>query len=306
MIWIFTAVCLAAAVLGIRLFRLRRQLRSMAEQLDQRTKGLTGKGISVSLIDGDLNRLAASVNRSLKGQEKFRVEMRRSSLRLKDSIANLSHDLRTPLTSVLGYLQLARESGCPAEKREEYLQIVGGKANALKDMVNSLYELSVLEVQKPPLKREKLDLNLLTADVLAGQYGAFQKRGIALTVKLPDFPVQIVGDRVACTRILQNLLNNTERYAKGRAEISLEKYASRALLSIRNPAPDLTREDTAHLFERFYTPDPSRSRSGSGLGLSIVKTLLTQMGGQIGASLEEQTLCLTAGFPLSVENPEDP
>lgn len=251
------------------------------------------------MIDCDLNELTAAINRNLDLQKKLRIDVRRSDLQLKNSIANLSHDLRTPLTSILGYLQLSRNPQCPADKRGEYLKIVSDKANALKSMINSLYELSVLDVKEMPLKKEKLDLNLTTADVLAGQYELFQKFGIELQVSLPGHPIWILGDRLACIRIIQNLLNNAARYAKRNAELSLESSGSYAILSIRNPAPNLTQEDTEHLFERFYTADKSRNSSGSGLGLSIVKTLLAKMDGKItNVLLADQILCIKVGFRL--------
>lgn len=297
MIWILIAVCIAAVMLGICLFRIKRQLRNITTQLDERTSGNTEKKVTVSLIDSDLNKFVTAINCSLNLQKKLRIEVRRNDLQLKDSIANLSHDLRTPLTSILGYLQLSRNPECPMEKREDYLKTVDDKAHALKSMINSLYELSVLDVKETLLKEENFDLNILVTDVLAGQYVLFQEHGINLQVNLPDYPVWISGDRVACTRIVQNLLNNTIRYAQKKADIVLTKGDSQALLSIRNPAPNLSQDDIDHLFDRFYTADKSRKSSGTGLGLYIVKTLLAQMGGNIKASLINQTLCLIISLP---------
>ena len=299
MVLVLIAVCIAAIVFGVRLFQIKRQLNGITSQLDDRTDDKTEKKITVSLIDSDLSKLAAAINRNLDLQKKLRIDVRRNDLQLKDSIANLSHDLRTPLTSILGYLQLSRNSHCPVDKQGEYLEIVNNKANALKTMINSLYELSVLDVKEMPLKKEKLDLNLITTDILAGQYELFKKLGIELKVSLPGHPVWILGDRLACTRIIQNLLNNATRYAKGNAELSLENSGSYAILSIRNPAPNLTQEDIEHLFERFYTADKSRNSSGSGLGLYIVKTLLEKMDDKItDVSLADQILCIKVGFRL--------
>lgn len=132
-----------------------------------------------------------------------------------DTYANLSHDLRTPLISILGYLQLSMNPECSAEKND--------KAHAVKSMINCLYELSVLDIKETPLKKEELDLNLLLRDILAGQYELFSKLGIILNVNLPNKSVCIIGDRLACTRIIQNLLSNSTHYAKGNAKISLSK-----------------------------------------------------------------------------------
>ncbi|MBC3796013.1 sensor histidine kinase [Acetobacterium tundrae] len=300
MIWILITVCIATVMFGVRLFRIKQQLRKITTQLHDRTSGSTEKKVTVSLIDNDLNKLAAAINRNLNLQKSLRIEVRRNDLQLKDSIANLSHDLRTPLTSILGYLQLSRNPECPVEKREDYLKTVDDKAHALKAMINSLYELSVLDVNETLLNEEKFDLNILVTDVLVGQYELFQKHGISLQVNLPDYPIWISGDHVACTRIVQNLLNNTILYAKEKADIVLTKEDAYAILSIRNPAPNLSQDDIDHLFDRFYTADKSRKSSGTGLGLYIVKTLLMKMKGKIvGISLNSQILCIEIGFILS-------
>ena len=300
MIWILLGVCAAASIFGVRLFRIKRQLHDATAQLNERTSEKTEKIVTVALIDNDLSKLVAAINRSLNLQKKLRIDVRRNDLQLKDSIANLSHDLRTPLTSILGYLQLSRNPNCLPEQREEYLKTVDDKAHALKSMINSLYELSMLDVKETPLKKEKLDLNLLLSDVLAGQYELFQKLGITLDVNLPDHPVWIIGDRLACTRIIQNLLSNSTRYAKGDTGISLSESGSYAFLSICNPAPYLAEDDMEHLFERFYTADKSRNNSGSGLGLYIVKTLLQKMDGEVAdISLDGHILNIKVGFQLN-------
>lgn len=268
-------------------------------QLEERTDGKTEKKVTVALVDRDPSKLAAAVNHNLDFQRKLRIDTRRSDLQLKDSIANLSHDLRTPLTSTLGYLQLSRNPGCPEEKREKYLKTAEDKAHSLKSMINNLYELSVLDVREASLKTGAMDLNLLLGDVLADQYESFQKLGISFDIHLPNHPVRISGDRVACTRIIQNLLNNASRYAEENVEITLEESGSHAFLSVRNAAPNLREEDIGHLFERFYTADKSRSNGGSGLGLTIVKTLLEKMNGKVAeVSLKEHILTIKVGFSL--------
>lgn len=297
--WILVGACIAACILGIRLFRLKRQLHHVTTQLNERTSEETEKIVTVALMDDDLSKLASAINRNLELQKKLRINVRRNDLQLKASIANLSHDLRTPLTSILGYLQLSRNPGCPVEKHEEYLKIADDKAHILKSMINSLYELSVLDVRETPLKTERLDLNLLLGDVLAGQYEFFQKLGIALDVHLLDHPAWITGDPVACTRIVQNLLNNALHHAKKFVRINVKEYESYVFLSVCNPAPDLKTEDINHLFERFYTADQSRSSGGSGLGLYIVKTLLEKMNGKVAdISLDGHILRIEVGFPI--------
>lgn len=299
MIWILVVICMVASILGIHLFRLKRQLQDITSQLEDRTREGGEKKITVALIDRNLCELATAINRNLDLQKKLRIDVGRKDLALKDSIANLSHDLRTPLTSILGYLQLSQDPKCLPDQHEEYLKIVDAKAHNLKSMIDNLYELSILDVKETPLKKEKLDLNLLLSDILAGQYALFQKRGITLQVSIPDHAIWINGDCMACKRIIQNLLNNASRYAENNVSIILEDHKTDAVLSISNPAPNIREEDVGHLFERFYTADKSRSSSGSGLGLYIVKTMLEKMNGKIlNVFLDNQILYIKISFPL--------
>lgn len=300
MIWILFGVVTAAFILGVHLFRLKQQLHDITAQLEDRTYEKSEKKVTVALFDKDLTQLAAAINRNLDLQKKLRIDVWHNDLQLKDSIANLSHDLRTPLTSILGYLQLSRDAKCEPDKREEYLKIVDDKAHNLKNMVESLYELSILDVKETPLKCEELDLNLLLSDILAGYYTLFQKRAIALQVRLPDHAVWIKGDEIAYKRIIHNLLNNASCYGEEKVSISLEDNGKNAVLSISNPAPNIRQEDVDHLFERFYTADKSRSTSGSGLGLYIVKTMVEKMNGKVlNVFLDKQVLYIEISFPIN-------
>lgn len=300
MILLTTLAIIVAVVFGIRLFLLKRQLRRVTSQLEERTRDGSNQKITLSLIDHDLNKLAAAVNHNLKIQKSLRIEVRRNDQQLKDSIANLSHDLRTPLTSIIGYLQFAREHGCPPEEQEKYLQIVDTKAHSLQSLVNRLYELSILDVQEISSTIQKVDLNALVTEGLAGQYALFQEHSISLQVTLPNQPIWVSADSVACTRIIQNLLNNAVHYAQKQTEVILDEDKTYAILSVINPAPALSQEDIAHLFDRFYTADKSRKTGGTGLGLYIVKTLLTKINGRIlNVSLNDQIFCVKIGFPLS-------
>lgn len=300
MIWILLFTCIISSILGFHLVRIKRQLHDITSQLDERANEKVEKKITVALIDNDLSKLAAAINRNLDLQKRLRIDIRSNDLQLKDSIANLSHDLRTPLTSILGYLQLSQDPKCTPTQRTEYLKIVEDKAHALKRMVNSLYELSVLDVKETPLKKEKLDLNLLLSNILADQYELFHRLGITLNASLLNHPIWITGDSFACTRIIQNLLSNSSYYAKENVIINLKSSESHAFFSICNPAPNIEDEDVKHLFERFYSADKSRNSCGSGLGLYIVKTMVEKMNGEISnVSLRKHILCIEIKFPLS-------
>lgn len=299
MVWIALAAVLAALFLLIRILVIKRQLRKITLQIEERTSGNSAQKINISLFDRDLTSLAASINSSLSEQKNLRIEVRRNDQQLKDSIANLSHDLRTPLTSILGYLQLAEEAKCPAEKKSEYLEVVSAKAHLLKKMIDNLYDLSVFELRDLPPKIEKIDLNLLLTEILAGQYALFQNQGIKLFLEQPKTPVFIAADSMMCTRIIQNLLQNAARYAQDETHIQLAADSAHAILSVSNPAPGLSQKDVEHLSERFYTSDQSRSNGHTGLGLYIVKTLLERINGKIICiSLENHILKIVIAFPL--------
>ena len=206
---------------------------------------------------------------------------------MRQQIANVSHDLRTPLTSILGYLQLLEGEGLSPEKREEYFKVIEGRARTLQTFIAAFYDLSRIEGGELPLEREKVDLGRLLSDQLTGAYEQIEQAGLEMEVELAGGLPPVWADSGAAARIFSNLLTNALRHGSDTLSVKLYREGGYVISSFANRAEDMTAEDAAHVFERFYTADKMRSGQSTGLGLAIVKALAERMGHTARARWED-------------------
>ena len=206
---------------------------------------------------------------------------------LRQQIANVSHDLRTPLTSILGYLQLLEGEGLSPEKKGEYLAVIEGRARTLQTFIAAFYDLSRIEGGELPLEREQVDLRRALSDQLAASYGQIEEAGLDMEVELADGLPPVWADSGAVTRIFSNLLTNALRHGKDALSVRLYRAGNVIVSAFSNRAEGLTAEDAAHVFERFYTADKMRTGQSTGLGLAIVKALAERMGHTTAARWED-------------------
>lgn len=200
-------------------------------------------------------------------------------------IANVSHDLRTPLTSILGYLQLLEDEALPAAERREYLAVVASRAKALQSLITSFYDLSRLESGEYPLRREKVDLYTSLSGLLAAFYNDFTDAGFDVTVDLAQGLPGVTADPSGVLRVFTNLLRNALDHGQGQMEVRLFRKGDAVVSLFRNGSGGITQDDIPHVFDRFFTADKMRTGRNTGLGLAIVKALADQMGCGLEAGL---------------------
>ena len=278
------AVILAAlcAVLGLRLYALEKDIRSCARQLREDE----GARVRMAAPNRAAEDLLSAVNRLLELREADEAEHRRQEHAIRQWISNISHDLRTPLTSILGYLQLLEGDSLTVEERREYLGIVRGRAKALQSLITSFYDLSRLEGGEYPLSREKVDLYHVLSELVAEFYNDFEQSGFDMTVELaPGLPA-VTADPAGVLRVFTNLIRNALEHGQKRMSILLYRQEETVVSAFSNDAAGLTREDVEHVFDRFFTADKMRTGQSTGLGLAIVKALVGQMGHRVTAALD--------------------
>ncbi|WP_223829804.1 sensor histidine kinase [Paenibacillus arenilitoris] len=293
------ACALAAVIFMLLLYVafIRRQLRSINRQLDKRLSEHTRQPIRLELQSGELNALAVNMNKCLKAEETLRLKGIREEKSFKELIANISHDLRTPLTAIKGYQQLAMNGELTADQRKKLL-VAQKHADELERLIEQFFEYSYLLNANAELRTERINLTNLVAECLAASVPALEERRLA--VQLEDAPpVWIHADKEMATRIVQNLLRNCLQHAAGDIDIRLHA-AGKAVLSIRNLVDPSTALDADRLFDRFYTGDKARSGSSTGLGLSIVRLLTDKMGGAARAALDDGMLEIRVELPLEL------
>ena len=211
--------------------------------------------------------------------------------RLKADVANVCHDLRTPLTAVCGYLDLLSQEELPA-RAEQYLAVIRERTNALRDLTEEMLRYSVAASTAEQLHIEPVCLNDVLEESLAGLYAVLTERGIAPSVSLPGEKVIRPLDRQALRRVLDNILMNAARYSDGDLVVELSPGGS---IAFENGARSLGRVQAERLFDRFFSV---QSAGGStGLGLSIARLLTEKMGGRVSAACREGRLCVRVEFP---------
>lgn len=220
----------------------------------------------------------------------------------KKMIANISHDLRTPLTSVLGYLEaLRKDSKLCDEEKNHYLNIAYSKAQKLYSMLEEYFQFSKLEAEDVTIKVEKINLINIAQEMLVELYQEFQKKGIKPVIDIPYETLFVMGDSNALSRILSNLLNNSLHYGKKTIGLSMSKRDSMVWIDIWNDGAGIPERDIPYIFDRLYTIEPSRNEKlrGNGLGLAIVKKLVERLNGEILVeSIPEEKTTFSFGLPL--------
>lgn len=270
------------------------QIRNINRQLAKRLKEQTRQPISLELFNKDLNSLANYINQCLKAEETLRLEVLQEEKRFKELIANISHDLRTPLTVIKGYQQML-EKGPLNEEQHKKLHIAQRHADDLGDLIEHFFEYSYLTNMDPSLSLQRINLTNLVTENLAEFVTSFEEMNRIIHY-VEKQPVIILADREIMVRIIQNLIRNALIHSEGdiKVEIKSEDYG---IMLFKNPVRNPKEIEIERLFERFYTGDKARRKS-TGLGLSIVKLLAEQMNGFVTAEMIDKELEIRVKLPL--------
>ena len=282
----FLLICLIF-ILVFSLFSIIRTIHNINKQIKEQRK------LRVSLSNKYIEELAYAINQKDTLHKKLQVQIKQEEEQLKQSISNISHDLRTPLTSLQGYLTLLQECENKQEQ-EQYLKIIKAKTDYLTELVQEFYDLSVLENEQSDVECERIDINRIVTDCLIEKYYEFGE--IQPIIQTEKSPVWIYGNNLVCKRIIENLITNAIRYADNYIEVSINQEG---VFMIKNSTQSLDEMDINLLFSKFYTADKSRTKGGSGLGLYIVKELLKKINGKIeNVCYKENILLIEIRFSM--------
>ena len=289
-------LCVVIGLLGVvillllvKLFLIRRTAREIEEAFAERRATDTNTLIDISHRDPAMVALADRINVELRKLRSERRLFQRGDLELKEAVTNISHDLRTPLTAICGYLDLLKKE----EKRENverYLEQIENRVEALKQLTEELFRYSVI-VSAGELSREKIDLRRSLEESLISFYGAMTQRGIVPEISIPAQPVERFLDPSAVNRIFSNIIGNAIKYSEGDLSVRMDGDGT---IVFSNRAPALSAVEVGKLFDRFYTVETGRK--ATGLGLSIAKLLTERMGGRICAEYQSARLSIRVQF----------
>lgn len=274
-------------ILAFSLFSWKRQICEITKQINENKK------LRISLSDKQIEKLAGIINEKNDLEQKTKVRIIQEKEQLKHSIADISHDLRTPLTSIQGYLTLLKDCE-DKEEQEHYFSVIQAKTNYLTELLQIFYDLSLIESEDYILEIEEIDVNRIVTDCLIDKYNELKE--LTPTIKIENAPVWIIGNAVACKRIIDNLVTNAIRYSDDDIEIVMD---ADGIFTVKNTTSELKNIDVNILFQKFYTVDTSRSNGNTGLGLYIVKELLNKIEGGIKEiSYKNNILTISVYFKL--------
>lgn len=296
---IILALLAAAAV--VRLILLHSNLRASTRNLSDINHMDTNQKLRLSSPDRELEKLYTQINILLRQKQEGDALHRQTENELRQEIANISHDLRTPLTSILGYIQLMEDSRCTDEEREEYLAVIHSRAQALQILITGFYDLSRLDAGGYVFEKQAIHLDQILYELAAAFYVDFSDRRMEPAIECEKDLPSVCADPQAVKRIYTNLFQNALKHGTGTLRITVARSGTRVLTSFTNQAPELLPQDIPHLFDRFFTADRMRSGKNTGLGLAIVKKLTQQMGGQVNASLAGDSLTIELDWPVLLQ-----
>lgn len=293
------ALVVAAALMGVKLHLMRRSAGEIARGFHEKLREDTNTLIDISSRDRMMRELASVVNGELRRLRRERLRYKQGDLELKAAVTNISHDLRTPLTAICGYLELL-EGEEKSQKAGEYLEVVKDRAELMRQLTEELFRYCVVLSDPGSLEREPVDLGAALELSLASFYTEFSARGIEPEIVMPGAPVIRRLDRAALSRVFSNLLSNAAKYSDGGLRVEL---TGDGRISFANTSQALGGVEVEKLFHRFYTVEAARR--STGLGLSIARTLSERMGGELTAEYTGGSLVMTADFS-GVPGPEQP
>lgn len=300
MAWILAAVTLLTIVYMLRFYRLRANLKEQIKELKEIEQNPEDNRIlHISFPDKEAERFLEAMNDYILLTRKERIFYKKREKELRAQIEDISHDLRTPLTAIIGYLELMDLEGMDGENREMLAAILK-KARSLQNLVGNFYDLSRLEMNDYHLHLEKLEILRFAKENALLFYQEFEKRGLAVEFgagwESESTAYFIQADRGAMERIFNNMLQNALRYAKSFLHIDIFRENEQVCILFENDTEGMKAEDAAHLFERFYVQEKSRTSQSTGLGLTINKLLTEAMGGSVEACMKEDRLQILYRF----------
>ncbi len=288
--WIICAVLfIICVILSVKIYVLQKSIDEICRGVAEILSKETNMKISVSSKDKYVRRLASELSTELEELKKQKIKYQRGDRELKEAITNISHDLRTPLTAVFGYLDLLEKQNASDDARR-YIETIRGRSEKMKELTEALFRYSVLYTAEE-LSFEEADVGEVLQESLLSFYSEFEARGITPRVIMPEEEVIRCVDLSALSRVFDNIISNAVKYSDG--DLSIELTGD-GCITFSNKAKELSLVDVQRLFDRFFTLNTARQ--SAGLGLSIAKVLTEKMNGKIEAVYKDERLFISVIF----------
>ena len=284
----------------IYLIRMRFAVQNLAKQLMDLSGENTNQLLRNSGGQKMLVPLVNSINEELKELRENTLKAEQMNREIRESLTEISHDLRTPLTAAGGYTSLLRKAELTDEEKIRYINVIEERFEATKNLVDQLFYYARMESGALTLAEEEVDVRRVLTDVLAMYYGDFEKKHFDMNVDIEDRAMPVMGDRDAFTRVFSNIVSNGLSHGEGDFSLSLkiDQGTGVCRLIFSNLATNIAEADAERLFDKYFTKDHVRSSSNTGLGLAIAKNLTERMHGSCSAYKDGDKLVIMVEYPL--------
>ncbi len=310
--WLVAIVALAiiSVIFTLLLFRklckVKLKLNDISEALDDIAQGNSNRKILAkpsdltSVICYKMNDIVIDFRKQI-------IDLKRAEKANSQLMTSLSHDVRTPLTTLIGYLDAARKGIVVGGEREEYIENARLRAHDMKDYVDVLFEWFKLNSNEETLTIREVELAELTRSLLKDWIPIFEEHRLDFDIEIPEKCIKVNLDTDAFTRIINNLIQNVISHSQAtHIKIKISLFAVDVIISVADNGKGISKQNLPYVFERLYKCDTARTEKGSGLGLSIVQQLAEKMGGSISAQSEPyQETEFTVLFPVIDDKPAE-
>lgn len=287
--------CLVIAVaiiifLLVKLYLVKKSAREISEAFAEKIGNDTNTLIDISSRDADMIALAENINTQLKLLRKEQLQYYQGNIEVKNAITNISHDIRTPLTAIYGYLEMMQKTD-DEEKKAKYINIMKDRAELMKQLTEELFRYSVVLSDDNKMETEDVFVNQVLAESISSFYPELSGRGIVPEITITQKRIIRKLNKEALQRVFSNIINNAVKYSDGDLKITLYENGD---IEFSNTAKGISAVEVERLFDRFYTVEAAHH--STGLGLSIAKTLVGRMGGIIKAEYKADKLIIKISF----------
>lgn len=263
------------------LFLTKKEEKRITHELKRRKHQESNSGIHQETSSHTINQLLLEINDLLKRNNQQKIEVERQNKALKKMIVNISHDLRTPLTTSLGYLDILANNNIQEKTKIEYLKIIIERLNKLNTLLNSFFELAKVITEENNINYEKINIISILENSIATFYEDFHQRKREIDFQTKENVIYLNANLMMLTRVFDNLIINSLQHSKDTLEIKVKQVKEKIIITFTNPLLEII--DIDNIFDEFYTSDISRTKENTGLGLYIVKEYIEQLKGTVSA-----------------------
>lgn len=275
-------------ILSILLVNNKIKIKRISLKLENILKENSTERIKINNLSEDKKELVKYINNLLDKYERVSVDNKNYKEQHKRMMSDISHDIRTPITAIMGYVDLLMDNTLEEYKREEYISVIHERGRALKELMEEFFELSKLEGKDREITIEKVNISEIIRQNLITFMNEIDKREVVPEINIGDEEVFVLGDKSALNRVITNLISNSLKYGyQGKVMgIELRVYENQVEIIVWDRGKGIEKSQIPYIFERLYTEERSRNKKlqGSGLGLTIVKKLVEDMHGDITLS----------------------